>query len=768
MSDMVAELRAVRSPDGAERERAALVLNSALTRLAGYWGPDAAKRRRRDRRIVAALIGALTDDSAAVRDAAGWALWTGKTGYDRGRPRGKVLREVRALLRDPRADTRSWAARVLEHWRDQAALPALRRLAARDPRPGVRAAAQRALAGIRRAWISRRATARDQTGHGAVISSMAMSPDGSTIFTAGRDGTVRAWDVRRGRATWLCAREDHRGERSFIDGIALTPDGRTLAIATAWEGVVLFDVGRRRLRRRVGLGNVRGRMLKGMTMGGDAIIFCGKAPRSSLDGGGAVRFLDAKGRTTRRLHAPADVSDVACSPDGRRLAVRTRGWRVLDVASDETILELPEGTEHVTFCRDGASLAVAYPHEGALWDLGSRRLLQTFRPPTGRSSAPFRWCAPAFSPGGDLVAFGQNVFETATGAFRWRAQDEACTRAAIFSPPGGPVAFAGDRHAVILRDAGTGEPAGVLGRLRNEVVAMDIAPDGRTVAAAYEDGGVRVWDLRRRRVRAELRAEGLKPGCLLFSSEGRLIVGGEGGVAIARHGFASLDPVVRPVDARVSALSGLADGRVLVGGERGSYADRAALVAVWDPRTGTSSDVPSPGGAGAAGSRDGRWIATWSWQRARIHSAAHPGAPPRELSLPDGNGGVDEICAVAFSPSGDLVATGTSGFHLALWDTAAWEVRRIVNLGGDSVHSMAFSPDGRTLAVATSYASEVELRDVATGARVGILDAHTDNARAVAFSPDGSTVVTGAADGTLRLWDPRHSRLRATLPPPPR
>ena len=68
--------------------------------------------------------------------------------------------------------------------------------------------------------------------------------------------------------------------------------------------------------------------------------------------------------------------------------------------------------------------------------------------------------------------------------------------------------------------------------------------------------------------------------------------------------------------------------------------------------------------------------------------------------------------------------------------------------------------------MATAYESEVELRDVATGARVGLLDAHTDNARAVAFSPDGATVVTGAADGTLRLWNPRNSHLRATLPPP--
>jgi len=767
MSVVIPELRALRSPDSTEREGAALALNAALTRIGGYGGPDAAARRRRDRRIVVALVGALADDSAAVRAAAGWALSTGKSGRARGQPRGKVVRELRALLRDRRADTRLWAARVLGRWRDEGSLPALRRLAVRDPGPTVRAAAQQAVADVRRAWISRKAIARDQAGHGAVIISMAMSPDGRTIFTAGWDGTVRAWDVRTGRVTWVCAREDYRGEWSYIDGIALAPDGRTLAIATTWEGVLLFDVGRRRLRGRVGLGNIRGRLLKGITVGGEAIIFCGKSPpKSSLGGGGWVRFLDGEGRTTRRLRAATDVYDVAGSPDGKLLAVRMRGWRVLDVATDETILELPEGTEHVAFSPDSALLAVVYPGEGALWDLRSRQLVQTFRHPTDPYRVRIEQSRPAFSPGGDLISFGQSVFETATGALKWRALDEAWTRAALFSPDGGRIAFAGDRHAVILRHAETGQPAGVLGRLRNKVVATAIAPDGQTAAAAYEDGGVRVWDLRRRRLRGELHAEGLQPGCVLFTADGRLVVGGDAGVAIAGERLAAFGPVVRPIDAPVTALAERPDGGILVGGERGPYAHRVALVSAWDPRTGTSRDIVSPAGGGAASSRDGRWIATWSWRHTRIHDARDSAAPPRELALPNGNGGVDEIDQVEFSPTGDLVATGTAGFRLALWDTTTWEVRRVIHLNGDSVCAMAFSPDGRRLAVATAYASEVELRDVATGARVGLLDAHTDNARAVAFSPDGTTVVTGAADGTLRLWDPGNASLRATLPPP--
>lgn len=65
---------------------------------------------------------------------------------------------------------------------------------------------------------------------------------------------------------------------------------------------------------------------------------------------------------------------------------------------------------------------------------------------------------------------------------------------------------------------------------------------------------------------------------------------------------------------------------------------------------------------------------------------------------------------------------------------------------------MAFSPDGQTLAVVTGYSADVELRDVETGALGDVLEGHASVARAVAYTPDGSKIVTGGADGTVRLW----------------
>lgn len=82
MAGVTPELRALRSRDAAKREDAALLLNAAVTRIGLYNGPNAGAHRRRDRRIVAALVDALDDDgqtvAAAYEDSA-VRLWNLRT-----------------------------------------------------------------------------------------------------------------------------------------------------------------------------------------------------------------------------------------------------------------------------------------------------------------------------------------------------------------------------------------------------------------------------------------------------------------------------------------------------------------------------------------------------------------------------------------------------------------------------------------------------------------------------------------------------------------
>ncbi|MET8583834.1 trypsin-like peptidase domain-containing protein [Streptomyces collinus] len=121
-----------------------------------------------------------------------------------------------------------------------------------------------------------------------------------------------------------------------------------------------------------------------------------------------------------------------------------------------------------------------------------------------------------------------------------------------------------------------------------------------------------------------------------------------------------------------------------------------------------------------------------------------------------------EVYAVAFSPDGRTLATGSTDGKARLWDVATGRPRTVLDGHGGEVWSVAFSPDGRTLATG-SKDSRARLWDVATGKTRGTLIGHTDQVNSVAFSPDGRTLATGSADNTARLWDVATSKFRGTF-----
>ena len=64
---------------------------------------------------------------------------------------------------------------------------------------------------------------------------------------------------------------------------------------------------------------------------------------------------------------------------------------------------------------------------------------------------------------------------------------------------------------------------------------------------------------------------------------------------------------------------------------------------------------------------------------------------------------------------------------------------------------MAFSPKGDVLATGC-VDTTVQLWDAKTGARLQTLKGHTEWVTSVAFNPKGSLLASGGADGTVQLW----------------
>ncbi|MDJ0589135.1 MAG: NB-ARC domain-containing protein [Pleurocapsa sp. MO_226.B13] len=109
------------------------------------------------------------------------------------------------------------------------------------------------------------------------------------------------------------------------------------------------------------------------------------------------------------------------------------------------------------------------------------------------------------------------------------------------------------------------------------------------------------------------------------------------------------------------------------------------------------------------------------------------------------------ILAIAFSPDGELLATGDTNGESRLWRVADGQL--LLTLPGvDWVRSVAFSPDGHLLASGGDDYT-IYLWDVQTGKCLKILEEHTGRVCSLMFSPDGHTLVSSSEDRTLRLWD---------------
>jgi WD40 repeat protein len=136
------------------------------------------------------------------------------------------------------------------------------------------------------------------------------------------------------------------------------------------------------------------------------------------------------------------------------------------------------------------------------------------------------------------------------------------------------------------------------------------------------------------------------------------------------------------------------------------------------------------------------------------------------------NDGDTPIRAVAVSPAGHLLATGTLLGAVGLFDfTDPTEPRPLAALAAhqQDVPGLAFHPDGHLLAVASQdhTVSLWDVTDPLATRRLATLHGHRQPARSVRFSPDGRRLVTGGRDATVLVWDvtrPEQPVLRHRLP----
>ena len=134
-----------------------------------------------------------------------------------------------------------------------------------------------------------------------------------------------------------------------------------------------------------------------------------------------------------------------------------------------------------------------------------------------------------------------------------------------------------------------------------------------------------------------------------------------------------------------------------------------------------------------------------------------------ETATPLQSAHLSSVDAIAYSPDGKILATGSQDGQVKLWQASNGQFLTTLTGHTQRVTDLSYSPDGKTLA-SSSQDKTVKLWDTTTFKEIATLHGHTEQVDFVAFSPDGKTLVSSSRDGYLKLWDVASRHEKQALP----
>ncbi|GAB4284703.1 MAG: hypothetical protein Fur0025_15660 [Oscillatoriaceae cyanobacterium] len=608
------------------------------------------------------------------------------------------------------------------------------------------------------------------TGHTDRVISVAWSPDGEHIATASADKTVKIWRVSspdRVRnqvgstpttATQFVSEvRTLTGHQDWVLDVHFSPNGQTIASASRDGTVKLW--------------RPNGRLINTFDAHKDGVLAVTFSPDGkNIATGGAdstAKIWDINGNWVTTLKGNQDwVRDITFSPDGSLIATASKDNTIRLWRRDGAFIRVLRGHRDqifsVNFSPDGKTIASASKDNSVkLWTTASRDL-------PGIRTHQAGVLAVSFSPNGSLIATASKdktakIFPSHCigdeydlpggtsgpgdggtggpgdqGTF-WdqgtRGPGDGGTRGPSPSPPPELVEGSESPSLPVQKSPSLpvqksprpevpppplppcGQPITLKGH-RDWVTGVGWSPHGEFLATASRDETVKIWQV----------------------SRNRFLSGGSEVATLTGH------------DARVNSVTWNPDGKLIAT----SSEDRT--VKLWQV-DGTLVQNITPGDKpinNVSWSPDGKVMAIASadgtvqiWSLGQMAGELHNRPNYQyQQTIPAHQ---QPLWNVTFSPDGSLIATASADNTVKIWNRNGQSVMTLEGHIGP-VNWVAFSPDGKTLATASDD-NTVKLWSSETGKFLATLEGHTDKVFNLNWSSDGKFIASASDDDTVLLWN---------------
>jgi len=536
------------------------------------------------------------------------------------------------------------------------------------------------------------------SAHEGPVTAIALSPDELMLASVGRDNLVRVWSYPQGKLL-----QTFSGHKEPVTAVAFHPRLPILA-TTSKDGTLCFwDL--RRLNAEGAQSPLRQCQLDDEPLAALAFSLSGEQ-------------LAAGGNS------------------GQIWSLRCGQLEELTAASPERFAQIDQAVMCLTYARSGTVLASGDSSRMVrLWDVSSRRQMLTWS--AGQTPTSL-WCSSndALLFWSEVEGFGYGFREMSTGkitAFQrvhlssvnQLAADES--RGNLYSASSdGSIILSGHTSSNARFENGIARVPGI------GVNGITVTRDARTVAGAYTDGKIRVWE---QYVPTERELIHTHSQSAAFVGKSRQLIDDWRIYSIPRPA-AETDQTYHPV---VAGLAIHPDSRRLVWSDERdgitirplSASGREIKVPVPDKVRALSGE---PAGKLFAGALQ-NGVQLWEWEN---------GKPVKFLESPSRT-----ISGLSWSVDSRYLA-GVSEQAVFLWDAGdSWKGRRILEQNGIA-RPMAL---GKDLWAIVGDGNTIEVRSLPDGKIKHVLRGHTKPVIALRFYPDGKRLVSHAFEDSVRVWD---------------